>query len=238
MGPGVTPATPRQSSADASTAAPSRSVGERFRFLTAGESHGADARRHVEGVPAGLAAHGGGSRRRTWPDGSVATAAGRASRSSTTRPRSSPACDTAGRWARRSCSWSRTGTARTGPRDAGRGPVRTRRRELEAAAEGGDKKATPVTRVRPGHGDLAGALKYGHEDVRNVLERASARETAARVAAGGVARAFLRELGHRRLVVHRRGRRRGGRPATRDPLPRGGRRVAAALPRSRGGGAR
>jgi chorismate synthase len=53
----------------------------------------------------------------------------------------------------------------------------------------------PVTRVRPGHGDLAGALKYGHEDVRNVLERASARETAARVAAGGVARAFLRELG-------------------------------------------
>jgi chorismate synthase len=66
---------------------------------------------------------------------------------------------------------------------------------LLAAAEGGDKRSTPVTRVRPGHGDLAGALKYGHEDVRNVLERASARETAARVAAGGVARAFLRELG-------------------------------------------
>src|SRR6202008_1546521 len=66
---------------------------------------------------------------------------------------------------------------------------------LSAAAEGGDKRSTPVTRVRPGHGDLAGALKYGHDDVRNVLERASARETAARVAAGGVARAFLRELG-------------------------------------------
>jgi chorismate synthase len=57
------------------------------------------------------------------------------------------------------------------------------------------KRATPVTRLRPGHADLAGALKYGHSDVRNVLERASARETAARVAAGGVARAFLRELG-------------------------------------------
>ena len=49
--------------------------------------------------------------------------------------------------------------------------------------------------MRPGHADLAGALKYGFNDVRNVLERASARETAARVAAGGVARAFLRELG-------------------------------------------
>ena len=66
---------------------------------------------------------------------------------------------------------------------------------LAAAAAAGDKRSTPVTRVRPGHGDLAGALKYGHDDVRNVLERASARETAARVAAGGVARAFLRELG-------------------------------------------
>ena len=66
---------------------------------------------------------------------------------------------------------------------------------LAAAADGGNKRATPVTRVRPGHADLAGALKYGFNDVRNVLERASARETAARVAAGGVARAFLRELG-------------------------------------------
>ena len=67
--------------------------------------------------------------------------------------------------------------------------------ELAAAAGGGNKRATPVTRVRPGHADLAGALKYGFDDVRNVLERASARETAARVAAGGVARAILRELG-------------------------------------------
>src|SRR5438876_11470822 len=52
-----------------------------------------------------------------------------------------------------------------------------------------------VTLPRPGHADLAGALKYGHSDVRNVLERASARETAARVAAAGVARRFLAELG-------------------------------------------
>lgn len=66
---------------------------------------------------------------------------------------------------------------------------------LIAAAADGNKRAAPVTRVRPGHADLAGALKYGFSDVRNVLERASARETAARVAAGGVARAILAELG-------------------------------------------
>ena len=66
---------------------------------------------------------------------------------------------------------------------------------LESAVADGNKRATPVTRVRPGHADLAGALKYGHSDVRNVLERASARETAARVAAGGIARVFLRALG-------------------------------------------
>src|SRR3954470_7116814 len=66
---------------------------------------------------------------------------------------------------------------------------------LGDAAADGNKRATPVTRVRPGHADLAGALKYGFSDVRNVLERASARETAARVAAGGLARAILAELG-------------------------------------------
>jgi chorismate synthase len=48
---------------------------------------------------------------------------------------------------------------------------------------------------RPGHADLVGIQKYGFSDVRNVLERASARETAARVAAGGLAKAFLRALG-------------------------------------------
>ena len=48
---------------------------------------------------------------------------------------------------------------------------------------------------RPGHADLAGIQKFGHTDVRNVLERASARETAASVAAGALAKAFLRALG-------------------------------------------
>ncbi|MGH7339222.1 MAG: chorismate synthase [Candidatus Rokuibacteriota bacterium] len=54
-----------------------------------------------------------------------------------------------------------------------------------------------VTRPRPGHADLAGVLKYNHRDVRNILERASARETAARVAAGGIAKALLAPFGIR-----------------------------------------
>jgi chorismate synthase len=57
------------------------------------------------------------------------------------------------------------------------------------------KGTTPVTVPRPGHADLAGALKYGHEDTRDTLERASARQTAVQVAAGGVAKALLREIG-------------------------------------------
>jgi chorismate synthase len=52
-----------------------------------------------------------------------------------------------------------------------------------------------VTRPRPGHADLTGVLKYDHRDVRNILERSSARETAVRVAVGTVARALLREFG-------------------------------------------
>ena len=62
--------------------------------------------------------------------------------------------------------------------------------------EGEPKK---VTRLRPGHADLAGTMKYGFDDVRNVLERASARETAARVAAGAACRRFLEEFG---VAVH------------------------------------
>lgn len=52
-----------------------------------------------------------------------------------------------------------------------------------------------VTRPRPGHADLPGAIKYGHDDVRNILERSSARETAARVAAGSLAKLLLADFG-------------------------------------------
>ncbi len=64
-----------------------------------------------------------------------------------------------------------------------------------------DLESNNVTRPRPGHADLTGAIKYGHRDIRNVLERSSARETAARVAAGSVARLLLEELGIK-LVGH------------------------------------
>jgi len=65
--------------------------------------------------------------------------------------------------------------------------------QMTASKEGFEPKV--VTRLRPGHADLAGALKYGHTDIRNVLERSSARETATRVAAGGVARKLLARFG-------------------------------------------
>ena len=58
-----------------------------------------------------------------------------------------------------------------------------------------ERETEKVTRLRPGHADLAGAMKYGFDDARNVLERASARETAARVAAGAVCRRLLEEFG-------------------------------------------
>src|SRR3954468_488525 len=61
------------------------------------------------------------------------------------------------------------------------------------------KGTKPVTLPRPGHADLAGVQKFGHADVRNALERASARHTAVHVAAGAVAKALLAEIG---IAVH------------------------------------
>ena len=61
--------------------------------------------------------------------------------------------------------------------------------------EGGEDKKKPVTRPRPGHADLAGCIKYDFHDARYILERASARETTARVAVGALAKAYLAEFG-------------------------------------------
>lgn len=166
-----------------------------FRFLTAGESHGPALGVTVEGVPAGLALTADGlavdlaRRQRGY---------GRGARQAIEQDRAeilagvrhgltlgSPILLLV-----RNRDWENwTEVMQVDPLDPGQAD------RLRAAADEGNKRATPVTRVRPGHADLAGALKYGFNDVRNVLERASARETAARVAAGGVARAFLAELG-------------------------------------------
>ena len=166
-----------------------------FRFLTAGESHGPALGVTIEGVPAGLA----------LTEDAIAADLARRQKGY-------------GRGARQQIEQDRAeilGGVRHGVTLGSPVLLLVRNRDwenwtkvmqvapltdeeaaaLSDLADGGDKRATPVTRVRPGHADLAGALKYGFNDVRNVLERASARETAARVAAGAVARAFLRELG-------------------------------------------
>lgn len=70
-------------------------------------------------------------------------------------------------------------------------------RQQMSPLSGDRDDSSAVTHPRPGHADLAGVLKYNHTDARNVLERSSARETAVRVAVGGVAKAFLAEFGIR-----------------------------------------
>ncbi|MDF2735897.1 MAG: aroC [Chloroflexota bacterium] len=166
-----------------------------FRFLTAGESHGPALGVTVEGVPAGLElsedaiaidlsrrqkGYGRGARQTIEQDRAEILGGVRHGRTL-----GSPVLLLV-----RNRDWENwTQVMQVGPLNDEAAEA------LHVKAEGGDKRATPVTRVRPGHADLAGALKYGFNDVRNVLERASARETAARVAAGAVARAFLRELG-------------------------------------------
>jgi chorismate synthase len=166
-----------------------------FRFLTAGESHGPTLGVILEGIPAGLPltaealaidlarrqrGYGRGARQAIEQDEAEILAGVRHGLTL-----GSPILLLV-----RNRDWENwTGVMQVAPLSEAEA------KNLAALAADGNKRATPVTRVRPGHADLAGALKYGFDDVRNVLERASARETAARVAAGGVARAFLRELG-------------------------------------------
>ena len=166
-----------------------------FRFLTAGESHGQALGVILEGLPAGVPVsadgiaadlarrqrgHGRGARMAIEHDRATILAGVRHGRTL-----GSPVLlEVANRdWA----NWARVmAVERLGEVEAA---------ELAALGAAGDKRARPVTRVRPGHADLAGAVKYDLVDVRDVLERASARETTMRVAAGAVCRAFLGELG-------------------------------------------
>ncbi|MEU6284081.1 chorismate synthase [Streptomyces sp. NPDC047028] len=73
---------------------------------------------------------------------------------------------------------------------------------VDAEILGGLARNAPLTRPRPGHADLAGMQKYGFEEARPILERASARETAARVALGAVARSYLKETAGIEIVSH------------------------------------
>ncbi|MEW2295654.1 chorismate synthase [Streptomyces sp. NPDC006743] len=73
---------------------------------------------------------------------------------------------------------------------------------VAAEVPAGSARAAPLTRPRPGHADLAGMQKYGFAEARPVLERASARETAARVALGAVARSYVRETAGVEIVSH------------------------------------
>src|SRR5437667_4906662 len=157
-----------------------------LRFLTAGESHGKALVTIIEGVPAGLAidldAITVDLRRRQ-------TGYGRGRRMAIESDRAEP------------LSGVRHGLSTGGPiallipNKDWENWQRTMyvEPEMPSGASGVDRPA--VTRPRPGHADLAGFVKYGHEDMRNVLERASARETAARVAVGAVARQLLRCVG-------------------------------------------
>jgi chorismate synthase len=151
-----------------------------FRFTTAGESHGPGLVAIVEGVPAGLEldrealdrdmarrqlGHGRGGRMKIESDAVEIRSGVRHGRTLGTPIAVLVANRDYPNWEGRMNPWQADGEA--------------------------DEVHTP----RPGHADLAGLLKFGHRDVRNVLERASARETAARVAAGGLAKAFLSALG-------------------------------------------
>lgn len=157
-----------------------------FRFLTAGESHGRGLTAIVEGVPAGLPlsedgiardlarrqqGYGRGKRQQIERDRAEITSGVRHGLSI-----GSPIALWIGNADHANANWA----------------VRMAVDEVDEAVE-------PVTLLRPGHADLAGAQKYGLDDVRPILERASARETAARVAVGAVARALLAELG---VTVH------------------------------------
>src|ERR1700694_6050931 len=200
-----------------------------LRFLTAGESHGPQLTVIVEGVPAGLSLD---AERDIDPDlGRRQGGYGRGKRQQIEHD------------AARIVSGVRGGKTLGSPvtlvienRDwqNWQGPM-----QVEAAGF----KSKRVTRVRPGHADLAGVLKFGFSDARDVLERASARETAARVAAGARARGVdvhscVVRIGEVDVPVPDGAT--SGDAVERSPVrcadPEASERMVAAIDRARGGG--
>jgi chorismate synthase len=168
----------------------------RLRFLTAGESHGPALAATIEGVPAGLAISADSiaadlaRRQRGYGRGARSTSIEQDRAEILAGVRHGRTLGSPILLLIRNRDWENW--TRVMQVEALSGEQAA---ELAARAAEGDKKAIPITHLRAGHADLAGAVKYGFEDARNVLERASARETAARVAAGAVARALLEALG-------------------------------------------
>ena len=168
----------------------------RLRFLTAGESHGPALSATVEGVPAGLSLTADeialdlARRQRGYGRGARSTSIEQDRAEILSGVRHGVTIGSPILLLIRNRDWVNwTRVMQVEPL------TDEQAAELAAMAAGGDKKAAPITHLRAGHADLAGATKYGFDDVRNVLERASARETAARVAAGAVARAMLAKVG-------------------------------------------
>jgi chorismate synthase len=168
----------------------------RLRFLTAGESHGPALAATVEGIPAGLPlvadqiATDLARRQRGYGRGARSTSIEQDRAEILSGVRHGLTLGSPILLLIRNRDWENwTRVMQVEPLSEAQAT------ELAAMAAAGDKRAAPITRLRAGHADLAGAAKYGFDDVRNVLERASARETAARVAAGAVARALLAALG-------------------------------------------
>ncbi|MEE9401452.1 MAG: chorismate synthase, partial [Dehalococcoidia bacterium] len=154
--------------------------GEMFRFLTAGESHGKGLVAIIEGVPAGLA----------LDEDSIARDLARRQGGY-------------GRGARMDIEQDRAeilSGVRHGLTMGSPISLLIWNRDWEnwkqvMSISPLEQEVEPLTQLRPGHADLAGAIKYGLDDVRPILERASARETASRVAVGAVARKLLAEFG-------------------------------------------
>ncbi len=152
-----------------------------LRYLTAGESHGPELVAIVEGLPAGLAVteemigHDLVRRQQGY---------GRGGRMKIEKDRARIVSGV---------RWGRTLGSPVGLIVENRDWANWQEKMSADPAHAGSMEA--VTRPRPGHADLTGMLKYGHTDARNVLERSSARETAARVAVGAVAKALLSEFG-------------------------------------------